>query len=46
MEILRLPLHGFMAHLGYATYLAVILGIWKVLGAVVVLVPRVRRMKE
>jgi uncharacterized membrane protein YphA (DoxX/SURF4 family) len=32
---------GFMAHLGYPAYFAVILGIWKVLGAVVVLVPRV-----
>jgi hypothetical protein len=35
-----------MAHLGYRAYFAVILEIWKVLGAVVVLVPRVPRLKE
>jgi uncharacterized membrane protein YphA (DoxX/SURF4 family) len=35
-----------MEHLGYPAYFAVILGIWKVLGAVVLLVPRFPRLKE
>jgi uncharacterized membrane protein len=47
MDILRLPpFTGIMAHLGYPAYFAVILGIWKVLGAVAVLVPRFPRLKE
>jgi uncharacterized membrane protein YphA (DoxX/SURF4 family) len=35
-----------MAHLGYPAYFCVILGIWKVLGAVAVLAPRLPRLKE
>ena len=35
-----------MAKLGYASYVAVILGVWKVLGGVVVLIPRFPRLKE
>jgi uncharacterized membrane protein len=47
MDILRLPpFTGIIAHLGYPAYFAVILGIWKVLGAVAVLVPRFPRLKE
>ena len=35
-----------MAHLGYPAYFAVLLGIWKVLGAVALLAPRFPRLKE
>jgi uncharacterized membrane protein YphA (DoxX/SURF4 family) len=35
-----------MAHLGYPTYLLTILGIWKLLGGVAVLAPRLPRLKE
>jgi len=35
-----------MAHLGYPPYFAVILGSWKLLGAVAVLAPRLPRLKE
>lgn len=35
-----------MAHLGYPTYFLVILGVWKVLGAVTVLAPGLPRLKE
>ncbi|TKD11793.1 DoxX family protein [Polyangium fumosum] len=35
-----------MAHLGYPAYFATILGAWKVLGAVALLVPRFPRLKE
>jgi uncharacterized membrane protein YphA (DoxX/SURF4 family) len=47
MDILRLPpFMGIMTHLGYPACFTVILGIWKVLGAVAVLVPRFPRLKE
>jgi uncharacterized membrane protein YphA (DoxX/SURF4 family) len=35
-----------MTHLGYPTYFMVILGVWKVLGGLVVLAPRLPRLKE
>jgi hypothetical protein len=35
-----------MAHLGYPSYFMTILGIWKVLGAGVILAPRMPRLKE
>jgi len=35
-----------LAHLGYPAYLAPLLGVWKLLGAVAVLVPRFPRLKE
>ncbi len=35
-----------MAHLGYPAYFAVLLGVWKVLGAVTLLAPRFPRLKE
>ena len=46
-EILRIPpvVEG-MTHLGYPVYFCVILGVWKVLGAVVMLLPRWPRLKE
>jgi uncharacterized membrane protein YphA (DoxX/SURF4 family) len=46
-DILRIqPVAEGMAHLGYPAYFCVILGVWKVLGAVTVLVPRFPRLKE
>jgi hypothetical protein len=46
-EVLRLPpvVEG-MTHLGYPVYFCVILGVWKLLGAAEVLVPRFPRLKE
>jgi uncharacterized membrane protein YphA (DoxX/SURF4 family) len=35
-----------MRHLGYPDYFARILGAWKVLGTVVILLPRLSRLKE
>lgn len=35
-----------LAHLGYPAYFALILGVWKVLGAVALVVPRFPRLKE
>ncbi|MGN8039636.1 DoxX family protein [Chitinophaga sp. 22321] len=35
-----------MVHLGYPVYFCVILGVWKVLGAIAVLLPRTPRLKE
>lgn len=35
-----------MTHLGYPVYFCVILGVWKVLGAVTVAIPRFPRLKE
>jgi uncharacterized membrane protein YphA (DoxX/SURF4 family) len=35
-----------MTHLGYPPYFMVILGVWKVLGGIAVLVPRWPRVKE
>jgi hypothetical protein len=38
--------HGVVAVLGYPTYFFAILGFWKVLGAIAILVPRFPRLKE
>jgi uncharacterized membrane protein YphA (DoxX/SURF4 family) len=47
MDILRLPpFFAILKHLGYPSYFCVILGVWKVLGAVAVLAPRFPRLKE
>jgi uncharacterized membrane protein YphA (DoxX/SURF4 family) len=35
-----------LAHLGYPAYVAVLLGVWKLLGAAVVAAPRLPRLKE
>jgi uncharacterized membrane protein YphA (DoxX/SURF4 family) len=35
-----------LAHLGYPIYFASILGVWKVLGAIAVVIPRFPRLKE
>lgn len=38
--------HGVVAQLGYPMYFFAILGFWKVLGAIAILVPRFPRLKE
>jgi hypothetical protein len=35
-----------MTHLGYPAYFLVILGVWKLLGGIAVLLPRLARLKE
>lgn len=40
------PVAEVLAHLGYPVYLLTILGVWKVLGAMALLVPRFPRLKE
>ncbi|HEU5340338.1 DoxX family protein [Edaphobacter sp.] len=37
---------GFVRILGYPAYFVTILGVWKVLGAIAILVPRFPRLKE
>lgn len=46
-QIARAPqaVEGF-AHLGYPAYFVTLLGVWKILGAVVVLMPGAPRLKE
>lgn len=38
--------HGIVPELGYPMYFFLILGVWKVLGAIAILVPRFPRLKE
>ncbi len=38
--------HGVVAQLGYPMYFFAILGVWKMLGAIAILVPRFPRLKE
>jgi uncharacterized membrane protein YphA (DoxX/SURF4 family) len=46
-DILQIPyVRADIESLGYPTYLLVIIGVWKMLGAVAVLVPRFPRLKE
>ena len=46
-DIARLPfVRDLVTHLGYPSYFLVLLGIWKVLGAVTILVPRRALLKE
>jgi hypothetical protein len=46
-DIARLPfVRDLVTHLGYPSYLLVLLGSWKVLGAVALLVPRRALLKE
>jgi uncharacterized membrane protein YphA (DoxX/SURF4 family) len=35
-----------MTHLGYPAYFVLILGVWKILGGIAVLIPRFPRLKE
>jgi DoxX-like protein len=47
MDLLRVePVFGDLLHLGYPAYFGAILGTWKVLGALVLVVPRYPRVKE
>ena len=46
-DILRVPqARGLIERLGYPPYFLIILGIWKLLGAVALVVPRFPRLKE
>lgn len=46
-DVLRIPqVRGVVTHLGYPSYFLVILGVWKLLGAVALLAPRFPRLKE
>lgn len=46
-DILRVPqVRGLIERLGYPPYFLVILGIWKLLGAVALVIPRFPRLKE
>jgi uncharacterized membrane protein YphA (DoxX/SURF4 family) len=40
------PVAEVLAHLGYPAYLLTILGLWKIPGAIALLVPRFPRLKE
>jgi uncharacterized membrane protein YphA (DoxX/SURF4 family) len=48
MQVARVPatVDGFVHILHYPVYFVTILGIWKVLGAIAILVPRFPRLKE
>ena len=46
-DIFKSPMSAqSIAHLGYPRYVLIIIGVWKLLGAVAVLVPRLPRLKE
>jgi uncharacterized membrane protein YphA (DoxX/SURF4 family) len=46
-DILRVPqVRGLFERLGYPQYFLTILGIWKLLGAVALVIPRFPRLKE
>ncbi len=46
-DVLRVPrVREVMLRLGYPTYFLVILGVWKLLGAVALVIPRFPRLKE
>ncbi len=46
-DLLRVPqVRGLIERLGYPPYFLVILGIWKLLGAVALVIPRFPRLKE
>src|SRR5690242_19074262 len=46
-DVLRVPqVRGLIERLGYPSYFLVILGIWKLLGAVALAIPRFPRLKE
>ncbi len=48
MQVARVPatVEGFVHILHYPAYFVTILGVWKVLGAIAILVPRFPRLKE
>lgn len=46
-DVMRVPqVRGLIERLGYPSYFLVILGIWKLLGAVALVIPRFPRLKE
>jgi hypothetical protein len=46
-DILRIPqVSDLIARLGYPQYFLVILGVWKILGAIALAIPRFPRLKE
>ena len=46
-DVLRVPrVRELIERLGYPTYFLVILGVWKLLGAVALVIPRFPRLKE
>lgn len=46
-DVLRVPqVRGLIERLGYPPYFLVILGIWKLLGAVALVIPKFPRLKE
>jgi uncharacterized membrane protein YphA (DoxX/SURF4 family) len=46
-DVLRVPqVRGLIERFGYPQYFLVILGIWKLLGAVALVIPRFPRLKE
>ncbi|HZQ51411.1 MAG TPA: DoxX family protein [Bryobacteraceae bacterium] len=46
-DVMRVPqVRGLIERLGYPPYFLVILGIWKLLGAVALVIPRFPRLKE
>jgi hypothetical protein len=46
-DIMRLPyVRDLVTHLGYPSYFLVLLGVWKLLGAAALLVPRAALLKE
>ena len=46
-DVLRVPqVRGLIERLGYPPYFLVILGTWKLLGAVALVIPRFPRLKE
>src|SRR5260221_14123271 len=47
MDVLHVePLFGLLLPLGYPSYFATILGVWKILGAIVLVAPRYPLVKE
>lgn len=47
MDVLHLePLFGLLRHLGYPSYFATVLGVWKIIGGLVLLAPRHPLAKE
>ena len=49
MQLMKKPGQGgidMIAHLGYPVYLLIILGIWKILGVIAILVPKIPLIKE
>jgi uncharacterized membrane protein YphA (DoxX/SURF4 family) len=46
-DVLRVPqVRGLIERLGYPSYFLTILGIWKLLGAIALVIPRFPRLKE